>query len=87
MIPTNYKCENCGTIFEFFKINVVDDFPKNVPCTNCNSPNTWRMWGIGAVSFAQGNFGNSANSYENSFTYHPSEMGRYKGKKIKTIKG
>ena len=85
MIFANAKCEKCSHVFEISKQNTLDDFeiPK---CPECKSKKVHRLFGIGGIDIANGRFGRAANGYEPQMTYHPSEMGVYKGTTIKRIK-
>jgi rubredoxin len=84
MIATNFRCSECGHVYEVFKQNVLDDFP-NQSCPMCLSKETYRVWGIGDISICEGNVGNASTGYSKSMTYHPSKYGHVKGKTIKKI--
>lgn len=88
MVVTNFKCDNtkCGQIFEIFKNTVTEDFPSSCKCPFCGGLESHRMWGIADFSVSGGMLGNSLNGYDSNVTYHPSNYGRFKGKKIRSIK-
>lgn len=82
MIFANVKCNDCGHIFEITKKSVLEDFviPK---CEKCGEKNVHRIWTVAATDIAVGTTGNSKTNYDNSFTYHPSKFGKYKGIRVK----
>ena len=81
---SDYKCENCKTIFEYYKKSVIESFPKVIECPNCKC-GAKRIYS-GKLNFdvAEGIQGNSKNSYSKGITYHPGSLvGKMKGTKIK----
>ena len=82
MIISDYTCLSCNHIFEVSKKKVLDEWPKNVVCPNCGSTETQRKFTPLVFDIAEGKAGNAKSGYATSVTYHGSELGRYKGKKI-----
>lgn len=83
MILYDFFCNDCNKKFEVVKVNMLVDFEKENPCEHCGSLNTRRVWSYQNYSMCEGMAGNSANGYQTSVVYHPSPLGRFKGKKIK----
>jgi len=77
MQSTNFKCSDCGSITESYKVSITSNFPTTVKCNNCSSVNTYRIWSVGDIAVAPG---------KNSLGYTEySKFGKYKGERIKTI--
>ena len=82
--PIEMKCDDCNEIWEYNKESIMASTPTDLPCPKCESLNTHRSWGIGAIDIAEGKFGNSKNNYQQGVIYHPSTMmGKVKGTKVK----
>jgi NAD-dependent SIR2 family protein deacetylase len=79
---TDVTCEDCNYFFEISKDKVLDDF-KMPRCPKCDGRNVHRRWSNISLSVAEGSVGNAATGYASNFTYHPSVMGRMRGKRIK----
>lgn len=80
---SDYKCTNCGNVFEYFKISIVEDFPKLQTCQKCGQE-AKRIYSKLTFDIAEGICGNSKNGYSKGITYHPgSLMGKMKGVKVK----
>jgi len=86
MIYANYKCSKCSNIFEVGKESIEDNFPDVVKCTECLADSASRVWGIADFCVSGGMLGNSKTGYDNNITYHPSNYGRFKTKKLRGIK-
>lgn len=86
MIIADFRCNDCKNIFEVSKKKVLDDFPKDVECPKCKSTDTYRMFGIGNFSIAEGKCGNADNGYSSGIVNHKNTITSGKGKVIKKIK-
>jgi predicted nucleic acid-binding Zn ribbon protein len=59
--PSDYKCDNCGSIREIF-VKFTDDFPKNIPCYKCGEEMR-RVFAPAYKICHQGKTGNAKNGY------------------------
>ena len=84
MIPADAKCDDCKVVWEIYKDKQLDDFVLG-ECPQCGSKNVYRYWGKSNVKFsmATGNCGTSRDGFQSQIAYHPSEMGRFRGTRIK----
>lgn len=63
----DFKCDDCGHIWEFVKAMPHHQFPsREVECPNCKSTNTFRKYGTPHVVVKPGTVGNAANGYTNT---------------------
>jgi len=86
MLLVDYKCSDCGHIWEVDKGSGLNDDPK-LKCPECGSKDTFKKFGIGAVDTAEGIFGNGRTGMSKNVTYHPSSLtSKVKGTKIRSIK-
>jgi len=79
---SNYKCEKCGHVFEYAKIDDLAGFPESVECEECKGESK-RVWGFATFDVAQGKLGNSKDGYRSGCVSHPSQFGKYKGARMK----
>ena len=84
MTPSDYRCLNleCGLVFEYWKEKRLESFPSVVECERCGSDSK-RIWKFGTFNIARGKLGNYSNGYNTSIANKKSELGTYKGVKIK----
>ena len=82
MIYADYKCKKCDHIFEGGKNNILDDFPK-LPCPECNSENTYRVFNFAGYEVCVGKVGNAKSGYANHCVYHPTFTGKSKRTRVK----
>jgi hypothetical protein len=83
MISSDFKCEDCKKIFIINKKKIVDDFDTSKGCPFCCSKNIYRIYSNTAFFICSGMVGNAANGYSKNISYHPTSLGKFKGKKIK----
>lgn len=80
---SDYRCKNCGKVFEHCKESFTESFPSELCCPDCGSKSVRVFSGIN-FAIAQGKLGDSKNGYSNGITYHPNDIvGKVKGKKVK----
>jgi len=88
MIITDFKCEECGTIFSATKNSTSENWSdqKNIECTKCGSIKTSIFMGSYlniATDVGKGICGNYDNGYTKGIVYHRStKYGKYKSKKV-----
>ena len=78
------KCNECKTVFQVDKEKPEDNYSdviKTMKCPACGSEDLHMIFGV-HYDVCIGMAGNAKNGYETSVTYHPSQHGRYKGKKV-----
>jgi putative FmdB family regulatory protein len=80
MVFSDFKCKDCGKVFEIAR-GYNENFPEHPVCPTCNSINTIRKYSIGAVDVAEGRYGNASTGYSKGIVYHPSKFGKFKGKR------
>ena len=85
MIVVDYKCNECGNVFEVSKPTIMDEYPDS-PCPECKSSNTYRVWSIRTTNISQGKCGTAKDGYTGGVMNHRSEWGNMKGTRI-TPKG
>jgi predicted nucleic acid-binding Zn ribbon protein len=78
----DYKCKDCGHIYQVTKKTVAEDFPKK-KCPECKSKNTSRVYNRLAYDVCEGMAGNQKTGYSKSVVYHPTAYGNLKRTKIK----
>jgi putative FmdB family regulatory protein len=80
---SDYRCNVCGNVFDYYKKSFVEDFPSTIICNKCESE-AKRIYSRLVFDIAEGKCGNSKSGYKTGMTYHPgSIVGKMKGKKIK----
>jgi hypothetical protein len=82
MKRSDFRCEECNTIFEICVEDIKYDFPKNPECTKCKSIKTHRKFTNILIDVAEGRYGNSKTGYTKGIVYHPSRFGQFHGKKV-----
>lgn len=83
MLFEDFICDDCGHIQTARKKSIHTNWSDVIVlCEKCEKKMR-RKLSAPAIDVAKGNFGNSANGYENSLTYKRStKYGMYKGKKV-----
>lgn len=61
MIPADYKCTKCGSIFEYDKPYGVS-FPEEIECKECGHPSK-RIFKVGYTMVPAGRLGNGKVGY------------------------
>jgi len=82
MKSADYKCEDCGFIWEVIVNSILSDFPQFLQCPQCHGNKTYRQYNKLNFDVAEGKVGNAKSKYETNVVYHPSTYGKFKGKKI-----
>lgn len=81
---SDYRCQECNEITEFYKSSVEESFPVTIKCSKCGKIAKRIYSGKLVTDVCEGILGNASTGYRKGITYHPGKIvGRMKGKRIK----